>query len=288
MNVARVTLRDLGDSFTDWSQESDPDRRVRYWSNAGTGAISESFWSRWARPSAPDDWSGGGSGADLRGWLANGYELPGVTFQDSDLAALRERPRWTYSDSDGDYRYDLDESGIPECYARRANRPSIPGIRVEVELSVDCDVNGANVREYGAFVIRSLSALEAAGIDLAVYARISSQGSFKANGTSLSRLIITCKREGEAMDYRYFSPIFSPAGFRVLGFYGLMREADSYNRKIAVGLGRTLGGSSVHKVTYDPSSQAIVFTPANNRSTALDTNRLTAELLTALDESRRA
>ena len=128
--------------------------------NLGMGRLPD-LVSEW-RGRGGSSWSGG-SGKDMLGWLADGFDCPKIpkSQRPSILDGHRARWRWTDDPARGQYQHEAAMTGDPMCYLARDRRRSTAGIRVEVGTVFSAGIDNKTVAEYGRWVGSVLRTLEA-------------------------------------------------------------------------------------------------------------------------------
>lgn len=225
------------------------------------------------------NWSGG-SGWDMAGWIKNGYRNDAFgAIKDYSKTAKRKKVVW------GDEGDELDLSkmfsGDPTPFSQRESREAKPGIRIVMELAMSCGTKANTIEQYGAWVAGLTGNLSEAGFDVEADIQIRCRGILAGQGGSQHRgpktaVNVRLKKYGEQTDFAAWSPMFSPGGFRHLGFLGLGMVADAAGTNTPVGLGfpeyRTRWG-----VDWDESTRTLtVRCPANPSNFPAD--KMTAEL----------
>lgn len=202
----------------------------------------------------------GAPASDVLTRLENGYEF--TSLPDSVLpdAHTGDGSKWRYSDdgSNGEYQYELDEAGEPDYYLERIRDKTKPGIRVDVSCSFAGAVSSKLINDYGYWVGRMVSSLEANGhdVELAIYDTGDGGLTNGADKNLTARIIVS--KFGEPMFVKDWAPLFAAGGYRHLMFTAL-RMASLPSRgshSVSSGLGKAVGRG--WDVTWNPDTQTLV------------------------------
>jgi hypothetical protein len=191
-------------------------------------------------------------------WLHKGYRAPGLTL-DPPIDPIRKRRRLKYGD-EGELQLDLMWSGHDYPWLDWTKRDLMPGMRVDIMYNFVCTTSVQVIIDYCQFVLRSLIALESAGIDLEVWISSDNTDVFM-NGDRNDKLYnhVQVKKEGEQTDYLGWSAMVSPGGFRHLMFLDYILAADALGRDISRGLGRGTNHGQPWDVTFEPGERFLRF-----------------------------
>lgn len=190
-------------------------------------------------------------------WLHKGYVQKGITL-DPPIDPVRKRRRLKYGE-EGELQLDLMWSGHDYPFLEWTKREIIPGMRVDVLYNFQAGTDVNVIIDYCNFVLRSLVALESAGIDLEVWISSDSSNIFTGSWNDTLYNHIQVKKEGEQTDYLGWSAMISPGGFRHLMFLDYVISADDLKKDVADGLGRAVNMPGSWKVTFDPQERFLRF-----------------------------
>lgn len=200
----------------------------------------------------------GGSGADVLKGLREGYRAE--EFRNSAErvpSALQHRATW--SEEDGDIDVGRLYGGHDEFMLGMAERPSKPGIRVQVEYAFACGVSNSVIAEYGAFVAGLLGAMEQYGFDMVVDMWIPLDNLYRGDRDIRSNVLVRVKKANEVADFTEWSALFAPYGYRVLGFSAKCVAGDKIGLAANGTLGTTIGGKT-WGLEYDPEEATVTIT----------------------------
>lgn len=184
-------------------------------------------------------WTNGGwSGAtseEMRKWLASGYPVSTIEGINPDLVHPRKRRRLLFQE-DGELQLDLALSGFDYPFIEWEKRETKPGMSCEIEVDFNANVDARIISQYEIWIARALQTLEISGYDLEVNLKITTDDSFPAL-PGKGEILIRVKRENEATDFAAWSAMFSPGGFRHLGFTSIVMAAEHFKTYTTIGLG---------------------------------------------------
>jgi hypothetical protein len=195
----------------------------------------------------------------LKRWLKSGYEAPGISGLGNFNPPIREKRRYRYNDDSGELHVDRAISGEDSFYGEWTKQERIPGANIEVNVGFLAGTKAEVVNGFNVFACRAVKALETAGIDCQVSFKISSQGAIY--NSEWSHVVIRVKKENEAVDFRSFTPMLSPAAFRTFGFAGIILHAERNGTKASSGLGSGRAFNSPRPdwgVKYDSEQRKII------------------------------
>ena len=205
--------------------------------NAIVSQVNE--WTR--SPNRKNSWIGA-SLNDMRGWLADGYRAK--PFEHAGDYIPRRKKRSIKFSEEGELQLDLVYSGHDYPYLDWEQRERKPGLRIVVDLCFACTTSAGTIEEYGAWVAGLLGTFEANGYDLEVDVAFPLRSAYQDDGGyggpnsgPRSLTMIRVKKPNEASDFTEWSALFSPGGFRMLGFFALGMGAKKLNKKLGSGLG---------------------------------------------------
>lgn len=199
----------------------------------------------------------GPSSKQMIEWLHKGYVEKGLTL-DPPIDPVRKRRRLQYGD-EGELQLDLMWSGHDYPFLQWTKREIMPGMRVDILYNFQAGTQVNVIIDYCRFVLRSLVALESAGIDLEVWISSDSSNIFSGSWTDTLYNHVQVKKEGEQTDYLGWSAMISPGGFRHLMFLDYVVSSDSLGKDVSGGLGRAVNMPGSWKVSFDPQERFLRF-----------------------------
>lgn len=187
-------------------------------------------------------WNGGSFGQTLD-WLRDGYSAPEFAHSAEYVPmAEKKRPTWN-EEPDGDLDLGRLYGGYDDPYLVPADQDKMPGLRVMIEFAFACGVTTETIQQYGAWVAGLLGSLESSGYDLTVDLWIPLDKLF-VGSKGRDNVLVRVKRENEVSNFHEWSALFSPTGYRHLGFCAKLVAGDKIKTKAVDHLGMTLGGYS--------------------------------------------
>jgi hypothetical protein len=198
-------------------------------------------YCRWDSQFGSKAWEGG-SYFDTVTYLRNGYFAKEFAHSAEYVAlAPKKRPQWS-EEPDGDLDMGRLYGGYEDPYMVPAEAEKKPGLRVMIEFAFACGVNAKTIEKYGAWVAGLLGSLESSGYDLTVDLWIPLDNLFVDSHGRRDNVLIRVKRENEVSDFTEWSGIFSPAGYRHVGFCAKLVAGDKVGSLAEGSLGTTIGG----------------------------------------------
>lgn len=226
----------------------------------------------------------GGTSDDMLGYLDSGYRvgqldgsfLPGV-LRTRDGDAMRGR--WIWSESGDEIDVGLALSGDPDCFRIFEQAPTLGGMNVVALYSFGSSTDFNIIAQFGAWIAQLLGTCQAAGISPGL--SIDQYGRNVSSGGGLSLIRTRVKAEHDALDWRRYSALFSPPGFRHLGFAAL--SLGSGPKHLIPGntqrnLGQPAGPGDDWDLDWDSATRTLtVWGPTYPRS--FDPSSLTEKLI---------
>lgn len=262
---------------TDWwwsSQQPMASRFRRYHADPYTAYSEGGGGANWE----------GGTPSDTLNRLRYGYHAESFAHS-ADMVPRSIKRRNAWNSDDGDIDLGRLMAGRDDFYLGSIKREARHGLHVQIEYAFAWTVNHKTIETYGAWVAGFLASLEASGYDLVVDVwmplndmLVGQDSDLDEGGEDLYRtnVLIRVKRQNEVSDFTEWSALFSPTGYRHLGFTAIACAGDKVNRRISANFGRTIGGKKTWGVDYDREDQTVMIT-VNQRAGGRDadpTNRL--------------
>jgi hypothetical protein len=203
------------------------------------------------------------SGSQMRDWLDNGFRSEEFeNLAERVPAALQHRPTW--NDEDGDVEVGRMIGGWDDFYMGPVEVPSKPGVRVQIEMAFACGVEQKTIEQYGAWVNSLLGSMEAYGIDMVIDLWIPLDDLFVGDSGVRTNVLIRVKESNEVSDFTDWSVLFSPAGYRQIGFAAKCVAGDKIGKRVTGSYGMTIGGKTWNLI-YEPDD-ALVQITVNQRA----------------------
>jgi hypothetical protein len=212
---------------------------------------------------------------DMRDFIANGYKVAELADLHPDVIPVTPRRRLKF-DEDGELQLDLVASGFDYPFLQWQKRVTKPGMVVNVSVDFNSNVSAQVIRDYQTWIARMLTALENEGYDCEVNVSMGLRDSWK--GVGENEILIRVKRENEATDFSRWSAMFSPGGFRMLGFTAITMAGDRLGKQVDSGLGSAM--SNKWGVSFDPDTRTLKIECEGSRE--FPSARMTDDLKAAL------
>lgn len=225
----------------------------------------------------------GGTTEDMKRYIKNGYRtgsvlgtfLPGV-LRTRDGSA--QRGRWQWMESGDEIDVGLALSGDAAPFRSFEPAPTAGGMNIRALYSFSANVDHNVIAAYGAWIARLLATCNGAGVSPAL--TIDQYGErLTSSHRSLVLIRLRVKQENEALDWHRYSCLFSPTGYRHLGFTALMYAGGSnlLPGTLASGLG---GCVSDHEwdLDWEPVTRTLTIS-APSYANEFPSDKLTEQLI---------
>jgi hypothetical protein len=206
---------------------------------------------------------------EMRTWIKQGYKPP-RTGNPADYTPKVEKRRLIATDEGGELDFTLAWSGDPMPFREWEQRTNRPGLKLVLDYAMNCGTKAHVIGEYTAWLGGMISGLEIAGYDMEIAIRISVMGLMVGDpGGKITHTDIIVKHEGKASDFSQWSAMFSPGGFRMLGFAALGLHATEAGERCEDGLGYPYG--TEFDAEFDAKSRTLhIHTPAHADAFPID------------------
>lgn len=189
--------------------------------------------------------------ADMKDWLANGFQSDSF-LNIGEMIEARPRRRIKYSE-EGEFQYDLMRSGFDYPFLEWEKRERKPGLRLDIPYTFVCMTGATLIAEFARWLAKVTYTLETEGYDLEIGIRFDSESVGPRHPKQAIRIVV--KEANQAQDYAQWSALFSPGGWRMLGFTALIQAADDIGCDSDSGLGYGLN-RNVHSWGMDFNSDS--------------------------------
>ena len=187
-------------------------------------------------------------------WLRQGYDVPGLKLT-PELSPMRKRKKIKFSDFEGDYQHDLFLSGFDQPFMYQTPREVTPAMDFEIDCSFSASISNETLAAYTSWCLKALIALQTSGIACDVWISVKLEGLFQDSRQAKTDLRIKVADAGQALDFKDWSAIFSPGGFRILCFQQMVLMAEEFKKRVNSGLGRPV--TSGYKVNFRNEDRVI-------------------------------
>jgi hypothetical protein len=166
------------------------------------------------------------------GWLADGMDLKAGKPQ-------IDRARRRYHDMDGELDIERALQGDDRPYLLRQKRTRQAGLQIRVQYNFLGDVDSTVLADYGRWVAGLIAGLQGRSYDLQidVFSRVN-----MPFGQTMQevRTNIRVKRFGKRSSLKSWGALFSPTGYRNLGFCARMMACSEAKMMCAGGMGSSI------------------------------------------------
>ena len=273
MHEFRITFSEMRDKFISAWKGNNPLQVNR----SNYDELKQEIWAD------QSTWSGG-SPDDMVRYLRDGYVVPGLSAIDTSVIPAKKKRRPRFNDCEGDFRYDMFQSGEENCYLDWTKREITPAITVEFSTGFRYMVKAETIAAYSRWVCQALIALEEAGVDCAIHATISGIRRFAGEYNESSKIYIAVKQEGERCNFLNWSALFSPGCYRQLGFFTILLMAENSQRKAHHGFGQS--SSARWNVKWNSEKKTLEITHDASSEDRFPEEIMTTKLIAALAEAR--
>ena len=265
--VKRVFQRAITDGVTNWPTQPVGQELLEKWMNSATE--HSSFYGD--KPMNTNRYI-------REGFFSEAFE----TATEGVLVTKKARFIWDESEGECDANQLLAGSDTP--FLHLVKREAKPGIRLEIDFSFNCHVRADTIRDYGAWCCGLIAGLEAKGYDMEIVFDMSGAGVFHDHGIEKLLNFLVVKRFGEKSNFTEWSALFSPGGFRHIGFTAIPVACDKLGVQVRPGLGRAFGRdgwgvtwtpiTNILRITADQQSDNQQFPHKELTAAAIDTELL--------------
>lgn len=201
----------------------------------------------WEAPGAARSY--GGTIADMRGWIDNGFEAPGMKIKSGQNARPRCRTRFA---EEGELQVDLAMQGHDLPFLSRQPRRRTPGLKLQIGYNAASSTPATMLADYGAWVAALIAGLQDRGFDLEI--GIFSTARMMSSG-KVVRSIVRVKRFGRKSSLKSWGALFSPAGYRMLGFTARMLACSHHGFACDDNMGVSMAPG--WGVRFDPKTRTL-------------------------------
>lgn len=173
----------------------------------------------------------GGTIAQMQGWIDHGFQAPGLTVKSGQNNRPRARNRFA---EEGELQVDLAIQGHDMPFLARQTRKRTPGLKLQIGYNAASSAPASMLADYGAWVAGLIAGLQDRGFDLEIgvfsTARMLSSG-------KVVRSSVRVKRFGRKSSLKSWGALFSPSGYRMLGFTARMLTCAHHGFACDVNMG---------------------------------------------------
>jgi hypothetical protein len=173
---------------------------------------------------------------DTLEWLDYGFKAKEFTHA-AEYVPKSDKRRIFWNEDDGEVDIGRLYGGFDDFFLDSQIRPSRPGMRLQIEYSFAFDTSPHIVAQYGAWCAGFIRSLEITGYDLVVDMWVHLDDLYEGDYGQRTSLLVRVKRENEVSNFTEWSALFSPSGYRHLGFVAKCVGGDKIGKRAVSSLG---------------------------------------------------
>jgi hypothetical protein len=200
---------------------------------------------------------------NMKAWINRGFQVEGLRNVGADIDPERIGRKLRYAE-EGEMQIDLMLSGFDYPFLQWDKREKKPGMQINVGVCFNAHTDVELIAAYTQWVAQVLFAIESQGIDPEVNLTMATTGTF-SNGPRRHRTLIRVKKENEASDFANWSAMFSPGGFRMLGFSAEFLIGDREGWTVVSSLGQAASGKAWN-VSWDAETRTLEISENMNQT----------------------
>lgn len=177
--------------------------------------------------------------AQLRDWLANGFQSAEIHGLEEFVPPIREKRKFRFDEDGDEFHFDMMLSGDDKPYSEFTKRDAIPGISLDILVSFASTTSAEIVNAFNVWLCKVAYSLESAGVDSEIVFHYRLRGTYRqTKDNGLQNTYIRVKKENEVVDFTSFSPMLSPASYRTFALMAYILHGESRKWDITMGMGR--------------------------------------------------
>jgi len=177
----------------------------------------------------------GCSGAQMQGWLQDGYYPDAPERQMPGGVVEITTPFVDLVEEDGDLILSQALGGEDLCFARWEEFEAQRGLTIRACIGMHAGVSARVLGAYMKWILTVIDAAERRGVAPDVELYITTKGSFRGDHALVVRIPLV--KAGEIVDAVAWRAFLTPGAFRSLGFLALGLAADKVGRSLVSGMG---------------------------------------------------
>ena len=198
--------------------------------------------------------------ADTIEWIFDGFRAREFTHA-AEYVPKHDKRRAFWNEEEGEVDIGRLYGGFDDFFMDSQIRPSRPGMRIQIEYSFSYDTSPHVLAQYGAWCAGFVRSLEMSGYDLVVDMWVHLDNLYHGDYNQRTNILIRVKRENEVSNFTEWSALFSPSGYRHLGFTAKCIAGDKIKKAAVGSLGTCIMGHT-WDVKYDRSKSTVMVTCA--------------------------
>lgn len=193
-------------------------------------------------------------------WIEEGFRAREFTHA-AEYVPKHDKRRAFWNEDEGEVDLGRLYGGFDDFFMDSQIRPSRPGMRLQIEYSFSWDTSPHILAQYGAWCAGFIRSLEMSGYDLVVDMWIHLDDLYQGDYGQRTNLLVRVKRENEVSNFTEWSALFSPSGYRHLGFTAKCVAGDKIKKAAVSSLGTCIMGHT-WDVKYDRAQSTVLVTAA--------------------------
>lgn len=233
--------------------------------------VMQGLLDKWTK-GRQQEWTGC-SYEQMQEWIKDGYQPPEMP-DIADYTPFVKRRRYVSAEAGDEVVAELAWSGDPTPFRSWEERKRKPGCRIIANMSVHCGTSHKLIETYGAWLAGLIAGMEIGGYDLEVDVIYTFTSLYVGHHLE-TKVTVRLTDVGLQSDFKEYSPIFSPGGFRMLGFYAMGMTANALKKKLSPNLGYPVGHS--WDIDFEEASRTLTINSPNG-STYFPADELTEKV----------
>jgi hypothetical protein len=184
----------------------------------------------------------GCSGAQMQGWLEDGYYVDTGDFQMPSGDAEIANPFVDLVEEDGDLIVSAALGGDDLMYAQWQDMESRRGLTIRACVGMHAGTDASVLAAYYGWILKVVQAAEARGVAPDVELYFTARNPYVRSKGTL-RVRVPLVKGGEIVDAVAWRAFLTPGAFRSLGFVALGLAADRIGRGLSAGMGAPMNKS---------------------------------------------
>jgi hypothetical protein len=180
----------------------------------------------------------GGTCAEMTERVDGGWLAPGMEVKTGSPQVDRMRVR--RHDMDGELDVELALQGDDRPYLLRQKRRRQAGLQINIQYNFLATTEAAVLADYGRWIASLIAGLQGRAFDLQIDVFSVVRMPFGKTTLDLVRTNVRVKRFGKRSSLKSWGALFSPTGYRMLGFCARMMACSEHGRLCNPGMGASV------------------------------------------------
>jgi hypothetical protein len=203
----------------------------------------------------------GATAAEMTDWVDHGRLVPGMAIKATSEAARRMKIRW--NDFDGELDVERMLEGDDRPFALRERRKRQAGLALRLQYNFLGSVPAEVLADYAQWTAELIAGLQGQACDLQidVYSTVSMLFSGRPGRVTTN---IRVKRFGKRSSLKSWGALFSPSGYRMLGFTARMMACSAHKLPCSTNMGASVAPG--WGITLDEKTRTLTVTTSPSGS----------------------